>query len=86
MKKHSFRNTLLMVGFAALSLIPTAQALKGPQVKMAAPPVVVTDNGSFDPTWVNYRGQVLLVLYVGKDSEVPQETIDRVNEWQQSSV
>lgn len=82
MKKHSFRNTLLLMGLAALSLTPAAQALKGPQVKMAAPPVVVTDNGSFDPTWINYRGQVLLVLYVGKASEVPQETIDRVNDWQ----
>lgn len=67
---------ILAVGLSA------SHALKPPQVKMAAPPVVVTDSGAFDPTWVSYRGQVLLVLYWGKTTEIPQETIDRVNDWQ----
>ncbi len=62
--------------------IPGANALRPPQVKMAAPPVVVTDSGSFDSTWVSYRGQVLLVLYSGSATQIPQETIDRVNDWQ----
>ncbi|MCA9413033.1 MAG: hypothetical protein KC944_17590 [Candidatus Omnitrophica bacterium] len=71
--------------FAAFVLIiglRSAEALLPPQSKMAAPPVVVSDDGNLDPTWVTYRGQVLLVLYVGKESEIPQETVDRVNEWQ----
>ena len=75
--------SLKLVGILGLVLgLSTAQALKPPQSKMAAPPVVVSDSGDFDPTWVSYRGQVLLVLYSGKTTEIPQETIDRVNDWQ----
>jgi hypothetical protein len=55
-----------------------------PKSGVAAPPVVVSDTGKgFDPAWASHRGQVVLVLYVGQRSEVPIETIQRINDWQE---
>jgi hypothetical protein len=61
-----------------------AQALIPPKSGVAAPPVALSEPArGFDPTWANHRGQVILVLYVGKDSEVPVETLQRINDWQE---
>ncbi len=72
---------ILMVLVATLA--PQADSAQPPKAGMAAPPVSAKDAGAgFDPTWVSHRGQVLLVLYVGARTEVPIETIQRINDWQ----
>jgi len=60
-----------------------SEALRAPRTGMAAPPVSAQDpTGRFDPTWVRHRGLVVLALYLTENSQVPQETIDRVSDWQ----
>lgn len=73
---------LIMMVFVACLAI-AAESAQPPKPGMAAPPVSAKDSGAgFDGTWVSHRGQVLLVLYVGANSTVPIETIQRINDWQ----
>jgi hypothetical protein len=61
----------------------TTAAARPPKSGMAAPPVYLAEeNPLFDPAWVSHRGQVVLFMYVGKDSEIPAETVTRVNDMQ----
>jgi hypothetical protein len=77
------RGVFLGTVLAMLFTIGKAQSSLPPLPGMAAPPVTVQEPDSrFDPTWVNHRGQVVLFLYVGKESDVPQETVDRVGQMQ----
>jgi hypothetical protein len=84
MKSFScWRLSLLILMVLVASLAPGAESMQPPKSGMAAPPVSAKDSGAgFDPTWVSHRGQVLLVLYVGANSDVPIETIQRINDWQ----
>lgn len=84
MKSFScWRLSLLMLMVLVASLAPRTEGMQPPKAGMAAPPVSAKDSGAgFDPIWVSHRGQVLLVLYVGANSDVPIETIQRINDWQ----
>ncbi len=85
MKSFSYwRLFPLILMVLVVSLVPGAESMQPPKSGMAAPPVSAKDSGAgFDPTWVSHRGQVLLVLYVGARSDVPIETIQRINDWQE---
>ncbi len=74
----------LIIMVLMASLAQRAESAQPPKTGMAAPPVSAKDAGAgFDSTWVSHRGQVLLVLYVGAQGDVPIETIQRINDWQE---
>ncbi|MCG3199464.1 MAG: hypothetical protein GHCLOJNM_03980 [bacterium] len=78
------RLVLAVGGILCLEGFSPSDAALPPKAGMSAPPIVVEGSPrGFDPTWVNHRGQVMLLLYVGRNTEVPFETVQRVNEWQQ---
>lgn len=85
--KRPFCHQGILVHFSAVLTLAVGVSIseaRPPRAGMAAPPVYTTaDNPLFDPTWVNHRGQVVLFMYVGKGSEIPAETVTRVNEMQQ---
>lgn len=59
-----------------------ASAIIPPRSGVAAPPVQIWEQQSrFDPTWVRHRGQVVLVLYCGIQTEIPPETVASVSDW-----
>jgi len=79
------RSAVLLTGYMIMGLLATGGAVASlpPHSGMAAPPVTVENaDARFDPTWVSHRGQVILFLYIGEGSALPEGTRQKINEWQ----